>query len=151
VTFAVVDPQADDAVASMTAYFDELDRRFPRGFDPGDALTADAASMREPNGVFVVAHSDDRPVACGGVVGLVDAGEIKRMWVHSDWRGVGLGHRLLAELERHVARLGHDRVVLDTNSVLTDAIAMYERSGYTAIDRYNDNPYAEHFFEKPLG
>jgi DNA-binding MarR family transcriptional regulator/GNAT superfamily N-acetyltransferase len=150
VSFDVVDPRSDDALSSMTAYFDELDRRFPGGFDAGDTLTADAPSMREPCGVFVVARSDDRPVACGGVVGLSDAGEIKRMWVHPEWRGAGLGHRLLSELERHVARLGHHRVVLDTNGVLTDAIAMYARSGYTQIDRYNDNPYAEHFFEKSL-
>jgi len=150
VTFDVVDPQSDHAVASMSAYFHELDRRFPHGFDPGDTLTSDAASMREPRGVFVVAHSDDRPVACGGVVGLVDAGEIKRMWVHPEWRGVGLGHRLLAQLEGHVARLGYDRILLDTNGVLTDAIAMYERAGYSEINRYNDNPYAEHFFEKSL-
>lgn len=150
VTFDVVDPRSDDALESMGAYFAELDHRFPAGFDPGDTLTTDAGSMRAPSGVFVVAHTDDRAVACGGVVGLSGAGEIKRMWVHPEWRGVGLGHRLLADLERHVARLGYDRVVLDTNGVLTDAIAMYERAGYTEIERYNDNPYAEHFFEKSL-
>jgi hypothetical protein len=27
---------------------------------------------------------------------------------------------------------------------------MYERAGYAAIDRYNDNPYAEAWFEKTL-
>ena len=34
-------------------------------------------------------------------------------------------------------------VRLDTNAALTEAIAMYERAGYRAIERYNDNPYAE--------
>ena len=42
-------------------------------------------------------------------------------------------------------------MVLDTNGTLTEAIAMYERSGYSRIERYNDNPYAELFFEKHLG
>ena len=45
---------------------------------------------------------------------------------------------------------GHTVVRLDTNSVLTDAVTMYRRAGYTEIDRYNDNPYAHHWFEKAL-
>lgn len=151
VTFDVVDPEDPDALASLRAYFDELDVRFAGGFDPGDTLTADAPSMRSPRGTFVVAHSDDEPVACGGVVRVDEAtGEIKRMWVHPDWRGVGLGRRMLNELETHVARLGCSRVVLDTNAVLTEAITMYERAGYTAVDRYNENPYAMHWFARDL-
>ena len=31
-----------------------------------------------------------------------------------------------------------------------EAISMYERAGYQAVDRYNDNPWATHFFEKKL-
>jgi hypothetical protein len=33
ITFDVVDPRSDDALSAMTAYFDELDQRFPTGFD----------------------------------------------------------------------------------------------------------------------
>ena len=42
------------------------------------------------------------------------------------------------------------RVVLDTNETLDEAIAMYERAGYARIDRYNDNPYAHHWFGKSV-
>jgi DNA-binding MarR family transcriptional regulator/GNAT superfamily N-acetyltransferase len=151
VTFDLVDPEHPHALAALRSYFGELDERFVGGFDPGDALAADAPSMRAPAGAFVVAHSDDEPVACGGVVRVDDeSGEIKRMWVHPDWRGVGLGRRMLGELESQVARLGHTRVVLDTNAVLTEAIAMYERAGYRPIDRYNDNPYAMRWFARDL-
>ena len=151
VTFDVVDPQSEHALWAMTEYFNELDRRFPNGFDPGDTLTADAASMRAPDGTFLIAHSDGAPVACGGVKS-VDAvtGEIKRMWVHPDMRGTGIGKRLLDELERQSRALGHRRVVLDTNVTLLEAIAMYERAGYSAIGRYNDNPYAGRWFAKEL-
>ncbi len=79
-----------------------------------------------------------------------DVGEIKRMWVHARWRGLGIGRRLLAELENHHRHLGHHTVRLDTNSALAEAIAMYESSGYRAIGRYNDNPFARHSFEKSL-
>ena len=72
------------------------------------------------------------------------------MWVDDEWRGAGLGSRMLRELEGLAGRLGHHRVVLDTNGTLGEAIAMYERAGYTPIERYNDNPYAEAWFEKRL-
>ena len=76
-------------------------------------------------------------------------GEIKRMWVDPDWRGAGLGSRLLHHLEATAADLGYQTVRLDTNATLTEAIAAYERAGYHHISRYN-NPYAQGWFEKRL-
>lgn len=137
-----VDPTDPVALDAVGRYVAELDRRFPHGFDPGEP---------DHDGRFVVASSDGRPVAYGGVRSLSDdTGEIKRMWVHDAWRGAGLGSRMLRELEDLARRLGHARVVLDTNRTLVEAVAMYERAGYTAIDRYNDNPYAEAWFEKAV-
>lgn len=152
VTFELVDPTGAAATAAMRSYFAELDARFPRGFDPGDALGPGAASMAAPHGVFLVAVADDGSVvACGGVQRLdEETGEIKRMWVDPGWRGSGLGRRTLSELEGHAARLGYTRVVLDTNATLTEAIAMYTGAGYRPIARYNDNPYAERWFAKRL-
>lgn len=150
-SFDSVDPQSDDAIVTLTQYFDELDRRFPGGFDRADALAADPEALRPPAGLFVVANCNDDPVACGGVTRVDETtGEIKRMWVHPDWRGVGLGQRMLTHLEDSARRLGHSRVVLDTNSTLVEAINMYERSGYQPIARYNDNPYALRWFAKTL-
>ena len=57
---------------------------------------------------------------------------------------------LLRHLEQVAADLGHTTVWLDTNGTLVEAIAMYERSGYRHIGRYNDNPYAQVWFEKKL-
>ena len=152
ITFESVDPAGAAATAAMRAYFAELDARFPRGFDPGDALGAGAAAMAAPHGVFVVAVAHDGTVAaCGGVQRFDrDTAEIKRMWVDPDWRGTGLGRRMLTELEQHVVRLGYPRVVLDTNATLTEAIAMYTGAGYQPVERYNDNPYAERWFAKRL-
>ena len=102
-------------------------------------------------GAFVLATSEGEPVACGGVRHLREGtGEIKRMWVHPGWRGAGLGSRLLRELEDVCRSLGHTVVRLDTNRTLVEAISMYERSGYRHIERYNENPYAQAFFEKEL-
>lgn len=152
VTSVVVDPASDAASGAMDAYFRELDQRFRAGFVPGDAGAGDdAAAMRAPEGAFLVLRDDETVVGCGGVRRIDAAvGEIKRMWIAPDWRGVGLGARLLDELEAAALRLGNVRVVLDTNEVLTEAVAMYLRAGYTPIERYNDNPYAHHWFAKAL-
>lgn len=149
VTFEPVNPSSPVARDVVGRYFAEIGRRF--GFDPADEPDKDAKLLVPPTGVFVVAVSDGEPVACGGLQTIArGVGELKRMWVHDDWRGAGLGTRLLRHLEDQSRALGHTVVRLDTNKALTEAIAMYERAGYQQIDRYNDNPWATHFFEKRL-
>lgn len=152
VGFEVIDPASPTARAVLENYFAELDRRFSAGFDSGAAgARHDDELLRDPLGAFVVLTSDDDTIGCGGVQHLdADTAEIKRMWVDVRWRGLGLGRRLLRSLEVRAAELGHARVVLDTNEFLLEAITMYERAGYQHIDRYNDNPYAHHWFAKDL-
>jgi DNA-binding MarR family transcriptional regulator/predicted N-acetyltransferase YhbS len=146
-----VSPNDPAAVEAVGRYVAELDARFPAGFDPGEATDNDATAMSPPAGVFVVATSDGEPVACGGVQEIAPlTGEVKRMWVHPDWRGAGLGSRMLAHLEDRARALGHRRIHLDTNGTLVEAIAMYGRAGYRQVARYNDNPYAEAWFVKAL-
>jgi DNA-binding MarR family transcriptional regulator/predicted N-acetyltransferase YhbS len=147
-----VDPRSPAARAAVGQYFAELDARFPAGFDVAAAEADDLADPGLHAVRFLVATSDGEPVACGGVRELEPGvGEIKRMWVHGGWRGAGLGARLLRHLEDLSRAMGHRVVRLDTNGTLTEAIAMYERAGYRSVKRYNDNPYAQAFFEKTLG
>jgi DNA-binding MarR family transcriptional regulator/GNAT superfamily N-acetyltransferase len=154
VRFEPADPASATARDVIGRYFAEIGRRF--GFELAGETEQDALLLAPPTGVFVVALSDGEPVACGGlqaIAPLVDGrsvGELKRMWVHDDWRGAGLGSRLLRHLEDKARESGHDTVRLDTNAALTEAIGMYQRAGYRAIDRYSDNPWATHFFEKRL-
>jgi ribosomal protein S18 acetylase RimI-like enzyme len=65
-------------------------------------------------------------------------------------RGMGLGGRLLREVEASAERLGAASVRLDTNRALTEAIAMYRAHGYVEIPDYNGEPYADFWFEKRL-
>ena len=149
VAITPVDPATPAARAATSRYFAELARRFPGGFDPGD--TDDVSSMTPPSGTFLLATSDGAPVACGGLQDLGGGvAEVKRMWVDDEWRGAGLGSRVLRALEDAARARGHDVVRLDTNRTLAEALAMYARAGYREIERYNDNPYAEAFFEKSL-
>jgi GNAT superfamily N-acetyltransferase len=151
-TFEVTDARSRDAQWAIEQYFAELDARFRTGFDPGAGGAAhDAEQMTPPLGAFVVVRRDGVVVGCGGVQRVDEqTAEIKRMWIDAGQRGKGLGKRTLAHLEGVAHSFGYVRVVLDTNEVLAEAIAMYGRAGYRAIERYNDNPYAHHWFTKDL-
>jgi DNA-binding MarR family transcriptional regulator/GNAT superfamily N-acetyltransferase len=149
VSLDVVDPASPRALAAVAAYLRELDETFSEGFDAGEAAH-DHADLSGA-GRFVVAVSDGVAVGCGGLRHVdTETAEIKRMWVDRGWRGLGLAGRLLRRLEEEAAALGHKKVWLDTNRALTPAIAMYRAAGYTDIARYNDNPYADFWFEKRL-
>ena len=72
------------------------------------------------------------------------------MWVAEAVRGLGIGRRLLAELESRAAAAGARAVQLETNRSLTEAISLYRSAGYREVDAFNDEPYADHWFEKSL-
>jgi len=147
----VVDISSDEARRAVHSYFAEIDERFDGGFDPAVGATTDDEAMAPPDGAFLVARVDGAVVACGGVQRQASTiAEVKRMWVDPEWRGCGLGVRLLAALEAEALRLGYREVCLDTNGTLTEAIAMYDAAGYRRISRYNDNPYAQAWFAKRL-
>jgi GNAT superfamily N-acetyltransferase len=152
ITIESVDPTTRDAQYCLHEYFAELERRFDLGFDPDAALPADPAEMRPPAGAFLVGMLRREPVCCGALKfhGKAPA-DLKRMWVSPAVRGLGLGRRLLAELERRAAEHGCRAVRLETNRALVEAIAMYRSSGYREVSAFNDEPYGDHWFEKSIG
>jgi GNAT superfamily N-acetyltransferase len=151
VSVAVEDPGSEDARWCLSHYFSELAERFEEEFDPGRTLPADAADLVPPAGAFLIARVGGEPAGCGALkTHGPGVGEIMRMWVDRAHRGLGIGARLLDSLESHAAGLGHHTVRLYTNRSLGEAKAMYRSRGYEEIPRYNDDPYANHWFEKQL-
>jgi DNA-binding MarR family transcriptional regulator/GNAT superfamily N-acetyltransferase len=151
VDIEAVDPLQPAAQHCLNAYFAELDRRFDTGFDPGLSSAPDIDAMRPPAGLFLVATLRGEPVGCGGLQLHRDAPPIiKRMWVADAARGLGIGRRLLAELEDRARANGSRRVRLDTNRSLREAISLYRSAGYREVDAFSDERYAHHWFEKRL-
>jgi ribosomal protein S18 acetylase RimI-like enzyme len=151
VQVAGCDPRHPDAMATLRAYFGELARRFDSGFDETQSLTAGDDELTPPAGLLLVARLHGEPVGCGGVRFHGDGpADIKRMWVAREVRGLGLGRRLLTELEAHAAANGVRTVRLETNGALAEAIALYRSAGYREVPAFNDEPYAHHWFEKAL-
>jgi DNA-binding MarR family transcriptional regulator/GNAT superfamily N-acetyltransferase len=151
VRIETVDPESASALFCLGEYYAEIGRRFEGGFDQAISIAATPEQLRPPAGLFVVATLHGEPVGCGGLKfhGREPA-ELKRMWVAPATRGLGLGRRLLRELEALARARGVRVLRLETNRSLTEAIALYRSSGWVETDPFNDEPYAHHWFEKRL-
>ncbi len=56
--------------------------------------------------------------------------ELRKMYLHRDYRGKGLGRRLLEHALAEARRLGFKTISLETASVLKEAICLYESYGF---------------------
>jgi DNA-binding MarR family transcriptional regulator/GNAT superfamily N-acetyltransferase len=151
VHIGIESPVSGAARFCIQSYVAELDNRFDAGFDPNQSISADPAELTEPVGLLLVARLRDEPIGCGALkFHDGEPVEIKRMWVATSARGLGVGRRILSELERHARQRGARVVRLETNGTLSEAINLYRSAGYTEVDAFNDEPYAHHWFEKRI-
>jgi len=145
------DPAHPDAKMCFQRYFAELERRSNSRLDPVTLIAAKPHELRSPAGLLLLAYLHSEPVGCAAVKHHADApSEIKRMWVAEAARGLGIGRRLLVELEASAARSGATRTRLETNGTLSEAIGLYRSAGYVEVPAFNDEPFADHWFEKRL-
>ena len=145
-----VDPRDATARGCLEQYYAELQRRFPGGFEVSRSRDPDAADMIAPRGAILIALTDAVPLGCVGLKGGKAFAEIKRLWVSPTARGLGLARRLMAAAEARAKALGISVLRLDTNSALPEASALYLKTGWRQIPRFNDDPYPDLFFEKRL-
>jgi ribosomal protein S18 acetylase RimI-like enzyme len=151
VGIATEDAASRDARWCFAQYYDELDERFDAGFDPKRSISADANELAPPAGLLLIARLRGQPIGCGALKLHPDrSAELKRMWIAKRHRGLGLGRRLLRELEAQAGGAGIETVRLETNRSLAEAIALYRSAGYREVAPFNDEPYAHHWFEKQL-
>jgi len=85
----------------------------------------------------VVFYENDIAVGCGAFREKEsDSVEIKRMYVHPDHRKKGIASQVLTELERWAAEIKYPYTVLETGKKQPEAIALYQKSGYSIIPNY---------------
>jgi GNAT superfamily N-acetyltransferase len=151
ITFEIEPPGTPDARWCFHQYFAELNSRFDQGFDPGLSNSACPEELTPPSGLLILGRLQGQPVGCGVLkFHKKQPAELKRMWIAESARGLGVGRRLLAELERHARKAGVRVIRLETNRALSEAIHLYRRSGYVEVEAFNAEPYAHHWFEKQL-
>jgi putative acetyltransferase len=108
--------------------------------------------LREAVAFFVMRH-DGMPAGCGGVKLFGTAyGEIKRMYVRPQFRGLGLGKLMLDHLADCARQHGVAVLRLETGIYQPQAIGLYERCGFQRIPpfgAYQEDPLSV-FYEKRL-
>lgn len=138
----------EEAYAIVREYYDAVDVTVR-----DDAAEFAREYFGEGSGIWL-ARDDGKAVGCIALRPLpafARAGEIKRMYVKPESRGRGIAERLLKALEAYAADFGYAQLYLDSKDDLTTAIRFYERHGYEACARYNENPQATVFMKKGLG
>lgn len=112
------------------------------------------ATLMSPNVRFYVARVHGHALGCGGyVVGLDASAELKRVFVHPDARGRGIGQSILAAIEDAATREGVRRMRLETGVKSIEAIRLYKRLGYCErgpFGAYRSDPLSV-FMERQLG
>lgn len=109
--------------------------------------------LTSPNVVFVVAYVDDQAVGCGAVKDVNgEYGEIKRVYVSPQARGLGLAKAIMTYLETRALARGIKIVRLETGIHQAEALGLYEKIGYEKrgpFGSYREDPLSV-FMEKRL-
>ena len=85
----------------------------------------------------VVFYENDKAVGCGAFREKEsDTIEIKRMYVHPDYRKKGIASKILAELEIWAAEEKYKHTILETGKNQPEAINLYQKLNYTIIPNY---------------
>jgi putative acetyltransferase len=113
----------------------------------------DASTLMQPHIAFFVARVDGMAAATGAAARYDGYGEIKRMYVMPQYRGLGLGKRMLEHVCAHMRAQGLPFARLETGVISVEARTLYERAGFTLIGPFGDyrpDPNSV-FYELALG
>jgi DNA-binding MarR family transcriptional regulator len=135
VDISVQDPRRPAARTAGAAYLRELTERFD--VDPDLSIAATDDELTLPAGLLVVATLRGDPIGCAALKFHPGRpAEIKRIWVERAARGLGLGRRLLADIEQRATEHGVRTLRLETNPTLTEAIALFRSAAYREIQPF---------------
>jgi GNAT superfamily N-acetyltransferase len=139
-------PYAVELISELETHLESLYPRESRHGYSVDKLIAEGVA-------FFVLQYDDIPAGCGGVQLFGrEYGEVKRMYVRPQFRGLGFGKLILDRLADYVRDRGVDVLRLETGIHQPAAVRLYERAGFRRIPPFE--PYLEDplclYYEKRL-
>ncbi|MBX3063986.1 MAG: GNAT family N-acetyltransferase [Anaerolineae bacterium] len=133
-------PDTADAMQLIAELQESLEAHYP----PESRHGFSVEKLLKQNVAFFVIRMDGVPAACGGVKLYDEYGEVKRMYVRPQFRGLGLARLMLEHLANHTLHHGISVLRLETGIYQTDAIKLYERYGFQRIPPFGD------YFDDPV-
>ena len=149
ITIAIESPLQDDVrvlVASLNEYLLKLT-------PPDFVFHLTVEQMAEPDVTVWIARDGGTAIGCGALKRHDSRiAEVKRMFTHEDYRGQGIGRRILGEILSAAADEGIEEVVLETGDQHQAAWAIYEKAGFSRCGPVLDYPDTEYsvFYHKQL-
>jgi len=149
ITIAIESPLQDDVRALVASLNDYLLKLTPPEF----VFHLTVEQMAEPDVTVWIARDNGRAIGCGALKRHDSRiAEVKRMFTHEDYRGQGIGRRILGEILSSAADEGIEEVVLETGDQHPAAWAIYEKAGFNRCGPVLDYPDTEYsvFYHKQL-
>lgn len=128
--------------AMFRAYAQSLDIDLaPQGF--AQEVDALPGVYGPPGGEILLAKRGDHVLGCIALKPLEPPriAEIKRLFVRTQMRGIGVGKALVETAIDTARRLGYREIKLDTLPQMEGAIALYRHYGFVPIPAYGSHPY----------
>lgn len=137
-TITTETPLSDDVRALVKAL-----NEFTFGLTPAEFrhhMTVEQMAQADTT-LFVARDADGAPLGMGALRRHADGvGEVKRMFVAPDARGLGVGGAILNHIEALARQEGVSRIVLETGSNFDAAKRIYERGGFETCEPVLDYP-----------
>lgn len=110
-----------------------------QGFD--DELKTIHVQYNLPKGCLYLVYYGDKAIGCAAIREFENnTGELKRMYLKPECRGLKLGEKLLELMIRKAKELSYAKLRLDTLPQMKEALQLYKRFGFTEIGSYRFNP-----------
>jgi len=142
-------PNTADAIALISELEAHLGPLYPKTSRHGYSVE----KLMEEGVAFFVTRHDGVLAGCGGIELFgTEYGEIKRMYVRPEFRGLGLAQLMLNHLAAYAQERDVHLLRLETGIYQKEAIALYERMGFQRISpfgRYKEDPLSR-FYEKHI-
>src|SRR5438105_1047966 len=106
-----------------------------------DELKTIDKQYNQPTGALLIAWHETEAIGCAGIRELdKETGELKRMFVRTEYQGRKIGQQLLDQILGIAKELHYRKVRLDTLPTMTGAIQLYRSYGFYETPAYRFNP-----------
>lgn len=102
------------------------------------------ASYIDRGGVFIVVEADGKLIGTGALMPEGDnTARIMRVSVHQDYRRMGMGRGITAQLVKTARQIGYTRILVETTDTWQAAIQLYQDFGFVEVDQYGGDVHME--------